>query len=202
MGRKGKRAKTLVRQVAAAGGRKSGGLFCSKKEPEPEPEPEEAEDAFECNPVWFDGAEAGPDDDDSAYTCLCCGRVDCTCVWSQHDNEAVFAALDEHCAQRFTEDTDWSLQDFVEFTGRGAQQQEAAANEHRKREAGWKREERKRGKKAAGAKAASSSKTLDQFGFTKTAPAPLGTARRAALLVCACRCMLPARPPSRTAPGR
>jgi len=159
-------------QVAAAGGRERGGQFGSKKEPEPEEAVSDDEEPlpFECNPVWFVGAEAGPDDDDSAYTCLVCGEVDCVCVWSHRNNEASLAALDT-AAQHFTVDTGWSLQEWVAFTGRGPQQQEAAANAHRQRKAGWKQAERKRGKQAAGAKAAGGSKTLDQFGFTKTAAA-------------------------------
>ena len=66
MGRKGKRQRMAAAQLAAAG-RKSCGQFGSKKEPEPEPEEavSDDEEPFECNPLWFDGAEAGPDDDDS-----------------------------------------------------------------------------------------------------------------------------------------
>ena len=92
-------------------------------------------------------------------------------MWSHRNDEASLAALDKHCAQHFTVDTGWSLQEWAAFTGRGPQQQEATANAHRQRKAGWKQAERKRGKEAAGAKAAGSSKTLDQFGFTKTAAA-------------------------------
>ena len=166
----------LAEQLAAAG-RKSGGQFASKeagavREAEVEEAVPDDEEPFQCDPAWFEGAEAVAwTKTDSAHTCLCCGKADCECVWSQRDIEANLATLDEHCAQHFTEDEDWSLQDWAAFTGRGPQQQEAAANEQRKRKTGWQQAEQARQEGGRRQGRRGSSKTLDQFGFTQTAAA-------------------------------